>query len=45
MFLSEPRFADLPCILETPDPDLEGTTEMERCAALRKRGAVARRRG
>ena len=45
VFLSEPRFADLPCILETPDPDLEGTTEMERCAALRERGAVARRRG
>ena len=45
VFLSEPRFADLPCILETPDPDLEGTTEMERCAALRERGAAARRRG
>ena len=45
VFLSEPRFADLPCILETPDPDLEGPAEMERCAELRERGAAARRRG
>ena len=45
VFLSEPRFADLPCILETPDPDLEGPVEMERCAELRERGAAARRRG
>jgi len=43
VFLSEPRFQDLPCILETPDPDLEGATEMERCAQLRERGAAARR--
>jgi deoxyribonuclease-4 len=45
VFLSEPRFADLPCILETPDPDLEGPAEMERCAELRERGTAARRGG
>jgi len=42
VFLSEPRFRDLPCILETPDPDLEGPTEMQRCAQLRASGAAAR---
>src|SRR3954470_24011806 len=42
VFLSEPRFQDLPCILETPDPDLEGPTEMQRCAQLRASGAAAR---
>src|SRR3954471_4256282 len=45
VFLSEPRFRDLPCILETPDPDLEGPAEMQRCAELRERGTAARRRG
>jgi deoxyribonuclease IV len=45
VFLSEPRFADLPCILETPDPDLEGPAEMARCAELRERGTAARHRG
>ena len=41
VFLSEPRFADLPCILETPDPDLRGH---DRDGALR-RAARARRGG
>jgi deoxyribonuclease-4 len=44
VWLSDPRFQDLPCILETPDPDLEGPAEMRRCAELRARGAAARRR-
>ena len=48
VFLSEPRFADLPCILETPDPDLQGPAEMSaapRCAsAARRRAAGARPR-
>jgi deoxyribonuclease-4 len=38
-FLSEPRFDDLPCVLETPGPDKSGPTrdEIERCHALRRR--------
>jgi deoxyribonuclease IV len=43
VFLSEPRFEGLPCILETPRPDgLAG--DLERCRKLRKRGLAARRR-
>jgi deoxyribonuclease-4 len=37
-FLSEPRFAALPCVLETPGPDKKGPTreEIARCHALRE---------
>ena len=43
VFLSEPRFEGLPCILETPRPDgLAG--DLERCRTLRKRGQASRRR-
>ena len=36
-FLSEPRFDDLPCLLETPGPDRKGPTreELAHCHALR----------
>jgi deoxyribonuclease-4 len=39
-FLSEPRFDDLPCVLETPGPDKSGPTreEIAHCHALRGRG-------
>jgi len=43
VFLSEPRFEGLPCILETPRPNgLAG--DLERCKSLRKRGLANRRR-
>jgi len=43
VFLSEPRFEGLPCILETPRPDgLAG--DLERAQKLRKRGLAARKR-
>jgi deoxyribonuclease-4 len=44
VFLSEPRFEDLPVVLETPGPDRKGPTreELERCRALRERGQTAR---
>jgi len=43
VFLSEPRFEGLPCLLETPRPDgLAG--DLERCRKLRKRGLANRRR-
>jgi deoxyribonuclease-4 len=43
VFLSEPRFDGLPCLLETPRPDgLAG--DLERCRKLRKRGLANRRR-
>ncbi len=38
-FLSEPRFDNLPCVLETPGPDKQGPTkeEIEHCHALRSK--------
>jgi deoxyribonuclease-4 len=46
-FLSEPRFDDLPCLLETPGPDKQGPTkeELEHCHALRDRGRGSRKGG
>ncbi|HEX5193351.1 MAG TPA: deoxyribonuclease IV [Solirubrobacteraceae bacterium] len=46
VFLSEPRFERLPCVLETKGPNREGPTkaELALCATLRKRGKAARRR-
>lgn len=43
-FLSEPRFEDLPVVLETPGPDRRGTTAEEVAFAfsLRERGLAAR---
>jgi deoxyribonuclease-4 len=44
VFLSEPRFEGLPCVLETPGPDRSGPSlaELAHCAKLRKRGLKAR---
>jgi deoxyribonuclease-4 len=44
VFLSEPRFQDLPVILETPGPDGKGSdaTEVDRCHRLRAEGLKAR---
>lgn len=44
VFLSEPRFQDLPVILETPGPDGKGSdaTEVDRCHRLRQEGISAR---
>jgi deoxyribonuclease-4 len=46
-FLSEPRFDDLPCVLETPGLDKSGPTreEIEHCHALRGRGEGTRKGG
>jgi deoxyribonuclease-4 len=46
VFLSEPRFETLPCVLETQGPEREGPThsELELCAKLRRRGKAARAR-
>ena len=46
VFLSEPRFEALPCVLETPGPKGSGPTAEEVALAgkLRKRGKAARRR-
>jgi deoxyribonuclease-4 len=46
VFLSEPRFDELPCVLETPGPQGSGPTAEEVAFAmkLRKRGQSARRR-
>lgn len=43
-FLSEPRFQDLPVVLETPGPDKKGPTaaEIALCHELRERGLAAR---
>lgn len=40
VFLSEPRFETLPCVLETPGPDGRGPTreDLEHCGELRARG-------
>ncbi len=45
VFLSEPRFEDLPVVLETPGPKRSGPTreELELTRALRQRGLAARR--
>ena len=44
VFLSEPRFQGLPCVLETPGPDRSGATaeELALCARLRDEGLAAR---
>ena len=44
VFLSEPRFAELPCALETPGPNKEGPTaeEIARTRKLRERGLAER---
>ncbi|MGI8505397.1 MAG: deoxyribonuclease IV [Solirubrobacteraceae bacterium] len=45
-FLSEPRFDELPCVLETQGPDRQGPSpdEVALCFKLRKRGKAARAR-
>jgi deoxyribonuclease-4 len=44
VFLSEPRFDGLPCVLETPGKDKRGPSreEVELAVTLRKRGLAAR---
>ncbi|HWT94532.1 MAG TPA: deoxyribonuclease IV [Solirubrobacteraceae bacterium] len=44
VFLSEPRFEDLPVVLETPGPDKQGPTaeEIAHVRTLRERGLAAR---
>ncbi len=43
VFLSEPRFDGLPCVLETlSDPKDPGPEDIRRCEALRRRGLAAR---
>ena len=44
VFLSEPRFAALPCVLETPGQKRQGPTaeEIAHCGALRQQGLAAR---
>lgn len=44
VFLSEPRFDGLPCVLETPGPDRSGATaeELALCERLRAEGLEAR---
>lgn len=44
VFLSEPRFRSLPCVLETPGPDGHGPTaeEVALCHRLREQGLAAR---
>jgi deoxyribonuclease-4 len=46
-YLSEPRFDDLPCLLETPGPDKQGPTkdDLEHCHALRAQGRGSRKGG
>jgi len=43
-FLSEPRFAGLPCVLETPGPDRTGPTveQLKHCRGLLVSGTAAR---
>jgi deoxyribonuclease IV len=43
-FLSEPRFEDLPVVMETPGPDKRGTSaeEVRYAFELRERGLAAR---
>jgi deoxyribonuclease-4 len=44
VFLSEPRFEGLPCVLETPGPEGKGPTaeEVALCMGLRRRGLSQR---
>jgi deoxyribonuclease-4 len=46
VFLSEPRFETLPCVLETQGPERQGPSaeELELCHRLRRRGQGARKR-
>jgi deoxyribonuclease-4 len=44
VFLSEPRFAGLPCVLETPGPDRQGPTKAQITLTRRLLGQGARRR-
>src|SRR3954451_9276897 len=46
VFLSEPRFDGLPCVLETPGPDKKGPPkeQLDHCFALRKKGLARRKR-
>jgi deoxyribonuclease IV len=46
VFLSEPRFEKLPCVLETQGPERQGppAEEIELCFKLRRRGQAARAR-
>jgi deoxyribonuclease-4 len=44
VFLSEPRFAGLPCVLETPGPDRQGPTKAEITLTRRLLGQGVRRR-
>jgi deoxyribonuclease-4 len=46
-FLTEPRFEQLPCVLETPGPDRKGPTreEIAHCHTLRDAGRGARATG
>ena len=46
VFLSEPRFDGLPCVMETPGPDKRGPTpeQVELAKNLRTRGLARRRR-
>jgi deoxyribonuclease-4 len=45
-YLSEPRFEELACVLETQGPDRQGPSpeEIQLCFGLRKRGQAARAR-
>jgi deoxyribonuclease IV len=44
VFLSEPRFQDLPCVLETPGPDGHGPDKSQVTLTRRLRGQGVRRR-
>jgi deoxyribonuclease IV len=44
VFLSEPRFAGLPCVLETPGPDRQGPTKAQITLTRRLLGQGAKRR-
>jgi len=46
VFLSEPRFDGLPCVMETPGPDKRGPTaeQVQLAKDLRRRGLAKRRR-
>jgi deoxyribonuclease-4 len=44
VFLSEPRFAGLPCVLETPGPDRQGPTKAQITLTRRLLGQGIRRR-
>jgi deoxyribonuclease-4 len=44
VFLSEPRFEGLPCVLETPGPDGHGPTRQQITLTRRLRGQGAKRR-